>query len=533
MLRLTGSKRGRDLVERAIASELSGAKMAKVDVMSDTEDGGMGTQSMGTQTPWIDRATYSRLKRGFNRRGYKPRYRRAYKRRRTTYRRRGYGRRSSGASTRNLNGGMGPIVITGRGGYWSDKFKAGAGAVYRGLSRALPQGTFSRLGGAAGGAMFGKYGNQIGQTAGQMVAGITGMGSYNVNRNSLLLPEGSPVPTFANMSQATVICHREYIKDIVGPANGALFSLDSFPINPGNPKTFPWLSQIAANYDQYAILGMIFEYKSTSSDSLNTGVLGLGTIVLGTDYDSADALYSSKIEMENSQFAITTKPPEDALHPIECDPSVGFNEIKYLRGISVPAGKDVRLYDHGNFQIATVGLPNNAGSIGELWVTYQVAFYKPQFLVQGQGSITDFFTLVAANIANATPLGTGVQQADVGSSIGGTTSSATYSFPSYIQSGRYLVVYTVKGSDAAINNNVVFASGVNCSLVALFANDTEAQLGGQSTPGAISNHIRNVFTINVTGSPASFSLSTSGSLPASVTAGDLMVTSINNQIVGV
>jgi hypothetical protein len=527
MLRLTGSKRARDLVERAIASELGKSKMAKVDVMSDTEDGGMGTQSMGTQTPWIDRATYSRLKRGFNRRGYKPRYRRAYKRRRTTYRRRNYGRRSSGGSTRNLNGGMGPIVITGRGGYWADKFKAGAGAVYRGLSRALPQGTFSRLGGAAGGAMFGKYGNQIGQTAGQMVAGITGMGAYNVNQNSLLLPEGSPVPTFANMSQATIVCHREYIKDVIGPATGATFTLDSFPINPGNPKTFPWLSQIAANYDQYAILGMIFEYKSTASDSLNTGVLGLGTVILATDYDSADALYSSKIEMENSQFAITTKPPEDALHPIECDPSVGFNEIKYLRGIAVPAGKDVRLYDHGNFQIATQGLPNNAGSIGELWVTYQVAFYKPQFLVQGQGSITDMFTIpVGIDNNNKLTVGGAIVQADVGSSIGGSCFINTYSFPSYIQSGKYILQYVEFGGATVLTNQITWTNNVNCVPTKVWANDTldtyQPYPAGITGSGAGSS-----ICVTVTGPNASIALTTTGTLAGPVTSANLFVMSID------
>jgi len=478
---------------------------------------------------WVDPVTYRRIRADIRRSsGTKRRKTSKSTTRKRSFRRGGFRRSYGGGGgySRNLNG-MGPIVITGRGGYWADKFKSAGGALYRGMSRAIPEGTFSRLGGAVGGSMFGKYGQQVGASAGQLVAGITGMGAYNVNQNSLLLPEGSPVPTFANMSQATVVCHREYIKDIIGPASGAGFNLDSFPINPGNPKTFPWLSQIAQNYDQYAILGMIFEYKSTSSDSLNTGVLGLGTVILATDYDSADANYASKIEMENSQFCITTKPPEDGIHPIECDPSVGFNEIKYLRGISVPTGKDIRIYDHGNFQIATVGLPNSAGSIGELWVTYQVAFYKPQFLVQGQGSITDMFTLGAGrDNANKLTAGLAVQAADVGSSIGGTIQTNTYSFPTYIQSGRYIVEFASFGAATALAVQTFFTALTNCVATNIWLNDTVSSFFPHP-PGSVHTAASAMVCITVTGSGASLALDVAGLLPGPITGGNLIVTSID------
>lgn len=490
-----------------------------------TEDG-VVPQGYGPAN-YVDPVTYRRI-RADTRRSMRKRKsssgRRKSKRRSSYRKRRSYGRGGS----RSMNAGMGPIVITGRGGYWSDKFKAGAGALYRGLSRSIPEGTFSRLGGAVGGAMFGGTGNAVGQYAGKHIAGLAGFGAYSVNSNSLMLPEGSPVPTFANMSQATVVCHREYIKDIQGPASGAAFSLDSFPINPGNPKTFPWLSQIAQNYDQYSLLGVVFEYKSTASDSLNTGVLGLGTVVLATDYDSADALYSSKIEMENSQFSITTKPNEDCLHPIECDPSVGFNEIKYLRGIAVPAGKDQRLYDHGTFQIATQGLPNSAGAIGELWVTYQIALYKPQFLVQGQGSISDVFTVPVAGLDNSNKLSasSAVLTADVGSSIGGTVQTNTYSFPAYIQSGRYIVSYVEFGGSTVLTNQLSFNNLVNCVPTPIWVNNTVSTI--QPYPGGITGGGASVMIcITVTGSPAAISLTLSGTLAGPISSVNLVVTSID------
>jgi uncharacterized protein (DUF779 family) len=422
--------------------------------------------------------------------------------------------------------GSGPIVITGRGGYWTDKFKRGLSAGYTSLKRGLPEGSFSRLGRAAGGAMFGAPGASIGGYAGSLVSRLAGFGAYTVNRNSLMLGEGEPIPTFANMSQATIVTHREYIKDIVGPATGATFTLDTFPINPGHPKTFPWLSQIAKNYDQYSVLGMVFEFKSTSSDSLNTGVLGLGTIILATDYDSADANYSSKIEMENSQFAITTKPNCDAIHPIECDSSFQVTEIKYCREISVPTGRDIRLYDHGTFELATQGLPNAAGTLGELWVSYQVAFYKPQFLVQGAGSITDHFTL-STSITAANKLTTGaVQQADVGSSIGGTIQNLTYTFPAYIQSGRYLMHYAVRGATTPLTVQLGWTIPLGLNGQVLWINDTVDTIHPYSVPMTY-DVASDLICVTVTGPGASLQLTAGGSLPTAITGGDLIVTSID------
>ena len=65
-------------------------------------------------------------------------------------------------------------------------------------------------------------------------------------------------------------------------------------------------------------------------------------------------------------------------HPIECDPKVTAQEVLYIRSTGVPDGDDQRLYDWGNFQIATSGFQGASVTIGELWVTYDIALIKPK-----------------------------------------------------------------------------------------------------------------------------------------------------------
>jgi hypothetical protein len=353
----------------------------------------------------------------------------------------------------------GPVVIQGRGGYFTDKLAQGASAGYRALQRGIPAGTFDRFGSAVGGGMFGKYGASLGGSLGRGVSSILGFGDYAIRKNDLLtIDEGVPVPTFADLNQGIVICHREYLGDVT---QSQTFSLTSYPINPGLPSTFPWLSTIAPNFDQYEILGMLFQFRSTASDFGTTTNMAMGSIILSTEYDTVDANYQSKLEMENAQYAMSGKPSQDQLHPIECDPSLtGPMGLKYVRTGNVPSGKDIRLYDHGNFQIATTGMPASSGTIGELWVTYKIAFYKPQFSM-GTGTLTDWFTGTASANSMMGGLSTSANN-----SIGGSVSGNTYTFPARTPVGTYyLAWYYLQGDATLIVTPEDFSALNNCVQV--------------------------------------------------------------------
>nr|QKV51253.1 putative capsid protein [Crucivirus sp.] len=214
---------------------------------------------------------------------------------------------------------------------------------------------------------------------------ISGRGDYDISgitQNSLIGKMSPTVPQFTNGANGSVhITHREYLTDILSTTD---FNRLSFPINPALPSTFPWLSKIAANFEQYQIDGLIFEFKSGSSDALNSTNTALGYVVMATEYNSLAQGYQNKLEMENAIFAVSTKPSLSCIHAIECAPNQSPLNILYTRtGFESISDSDKRLYDLGVFNLATVGMQAIGANIGELWVSYSVKMYKSRFLAPG------------------------------------------------------------------------------------------------------------------------------------------------------
>lgn len=256
--------------------------------------------------------------------------------------------------------------------------KAVAKAVVRAVEKKVEQkpkkgvapGLLGGIGRTIGSFFGGATGAGIGSAAGNWLGKITGMGAYKVGRNSLL---AGTVPTFASSSGVT-IAHREYIADLSG---STAFTLQSFAINPGQSTLFPWLAQVAGNFEEYQLLGMIVEFKSTSADALNSTNTALGAVIMATQYDDYDSLFNSKLSMENYEYSTSCKPSESMLHPIECDPRQNVLKNMFIRTGLPSVGSDLRFSDVGNFQVATVGM-QAAAVIGELWVTYHVRLLKPR-----------------------------------------------------------------------------------------------------------------------------------------------------------
>lgn len=255
------------------------------------------------------------------------------------------------------------------------------------------------------GKIIGDVSSGIG-TAVKLGSAIMGMGDYEVKSN-VLLDRGNPASVVNPAGPgACTIRHKEYIGDIITGAAGT-FNLQSFPVNPAMEVTFPWLSQIAANFEQYRIEGMLFEYRTMSSDALNSTNTALGQVIMATDYNAANPPFSQKSEMENYEFGASCKPSVGMVHPIECARLQTSVSELYTRSLALPTGQDIRLYDLGNFEIATNGFQASNVNIGELWVTYQVTFLKAK-LFAALGNYND-----AANYNNLVGVSGGVQVSNV------------------------------------------------------------------------------------------------------------------------
>jgi hypothetical protein len=158
------------------------------------------------------------------------------------------------------------------------------------------------------------------------------------------------------------------------------------------------LSGIANQYQSYKFNGLLFEYKSTSGNSLNSTNATLGSVALATNYDVTAAPFVNKREVFSSEFASVCAPTQDLLHPVECKkgynvlesyfvrrgaPSSNVNVARPVAGVYSTNNpnfmniSDLRFNDVGLFQICTEGMQAANTILGELWVTYDITLSKP------------------------------------------------------------------------------------------------------------------------------------------------------------
>lgn len=288
------------------------------------------------------------------------------------------------------------------------KKRSQAGAAFRGAGTGIGTALGTFLGGPAGGAV----GGMLGKSAGGMISKLFGHGDYAVSnaeqlkQNNLVLSNSAQIPQFGSGKVASKFVHREFLGDVYSSSTAGAFKIDSYAINPGVATTFPWLSGVVgAKFQQYRINGMAFEFRSMSADALNSTNTALGSVIMSTDYDSADVAFASKQEMENTEYGVSCKPSANMMHGIECERMQTPVSELYIRAFAPPPDKDIRLYDLGRFSIATVGCQGTNVNLGELWVTYDIDCFKaieqaPNFL-----AAVSEFNLVLPNVSSTSALG--------------------------------------------------------------------------------------------------------------------------------
>lgn len=252
------------------------------------------------------------------------------------------------------------------------------------------------LTGAAGDYIGRGIGNAV-ERAGSWFSKLLGFGSYRVRRNSLMpdpagrprahapdaaggsgLPTNSP-PLFTStgVGSDVTIAHREFVGNIYSSVG---FNARTFHVNPGNPLLHPWLSNLSQLFEEYDLMGMVFEYKSTSAAAVGTLSSGMGVVVMASDYDCYDNNFTSKRSMEAAEFSTSGVPYADQMHPIECDPKRNIVANKYvvpgLVDLASTRG-DARLSIHCTTTVATEGQQQDGNAIGELWVTSHYRFSRP------------------------------------------------------------------------------------------------------------------------------------------------------------
>ena len=272
-------------------------------------------------------------------------------------------------------------LYSGTGGFWGDKWNEWKGRLGGGFKAAANAMGFAPVANALTGI----------ETAGKAL----GMGEYDVNNGIVDAGAGIPVPTFTDVTDTSVtISHREYISDLFGPPAAGLFQNTVYSINPGLERTFPWLSQIAANYEEYTLKQCIFTYRTTVTDFVSTGGQ-VGTVIMASQYNPSDTPFQSKQDAMEYDQAMSGKVSVNMLHGVECNPVMNSGSSgKYIRSGPPRESDDLKQYDWANLNLAVCNIPaafaNQA--LGEIWVSYTVELRKPKFFVsRGLNILRDTF----------------------------------------------------------------------------------------------------------------------------------------------
>lgn len=366
-----------------------------------------------------------------------------------------------------------------------------------------------------------KIGKEIGGVLGygtQKLAQLMGFGDYHVQANSIMGGVYNP-PELHNKSDRTVVIrHREFITDINATS---AFTVRNYSINPGLVSSFPWFNQVSSAFEEYRFTGIVFEYKSLSADYTSAASAALGYVLMATNYNVLNSDFADKATMENYEFSTSGKPSDCFLHPVECKRSLNPISELYVR-TGTPTSGDLRLYDHGNFQIATGGNAGT-GTIGELWCTFECELYKTKSRgIVGSQLLTDHW--VSTNATNAAPFGV-TQTLQPGSNGGTVVTTRSITFPPNIHNGSWLVTYANVGTSAA--TSLPSLTYADCAASTVFNNDTAGYL---STSGFSAGLFMFETVIDITGPGAIYQWGTNGVFPSSSTAVDLWITQINGDI---
>lgn len=358
-------------------------------------------------------------------------------------------------------------------------------------SRGIGAAAGGALGYMGGGLAGGGAGLSSGWGQGAAFSKFMGWGDYGpTSGNQIITGMGDQQQISVNQSSATgdiIIEHTEFVQNITASVTSApsssLFQITALPINPGLQGSFPFLAQLAQNFELYEFHGLIFQYKPTSGEYGNNSSNSIGKVAMATNYDPGAANFANSIVLENYDYANSAKPSVGIIHGVETAQSQRYSTQLYVR--TGQTARDRIFTDLGTFQIATEGIPfGGAGAqtaiVGELWVTYKIKLSRAQLFQSylGQSCAQDFITGSGTSAAYATAVGykstntIGCVLSNVG------VFSCKLTFPVNIALGYYQVIVYETYSPAAGSAGVTIGGAINSTVFQL-----TFQLPGSATNG--------------------------------------------------
>jgi len=361
---------------------------------------------------------------------------------------------------------------------------------------------------------------------------------------------GSQNALFGSTADGIIIRHSEFVADVISGNTAPSFTYNTYLCNPGNVGSFPWLQAVAQAYQEYEFLGLVYEYRTMSSDALNSTNTALGQVIMGFEYNVNQKLPTTKQEIEQLMGSISVKPSSNARMAVDCRRKSNVIPTLYIRNNSA-LQDDARFENLGYLVIATNGFQGSLVNCGELWCHYVVRLRKPIIPNTGFSAYAHYAGAGGSaqlNVSGGAPLGTttnpdgvfGPTNVDAGfcqfqDTIGGTWTNTsggvsgvvqTYSFPDKWAgcTGFMFLGYNDNAGQAWIGPSVMGScSFPNClvssgSTIGAIFNQLNFNRFGNTVSGSQFNDTALLTRFYIPsrasiGGPANFTVNTDGTLP--------------------
>lgn len=228
-----------------------------------------------------------------------------------------------------------------------------------------------------------QIGDKLQKFAESTFARLLGRGDYtlqdnvgDIKKNALFTDTPKKALRFGGNNAFVVIEHSEFIGNIISSSEVGEFKTDVFPCDPTNPTTFPWLNQIAGNFEQYEIEGIVFRVESLSGTAISGTDSSLGAMSSAFLYDPTTGIPSNKQQLLQTYGSNTSVISKSQLIGVECAKESQVFDKLYIR--EQDAKSEERFYSKGNLVIATSGLKQASQTVAELWVHYRIKLLFPR-----------------------------------------------------------------------------------------------------------------------------------------------------------
>jgi hypothetical protein len=180
-------------------------------------------------------------------------------------------------------------------------------------------------------------------------------------------------PTF-NGRQSVRVVHREAVASVRNTVTNDFAMLPQvgqtpgWDISPGNPVLFPWLSNIAVNYEQYHFHKLVFSLVSGQAANLS------GRVYMAVDYDWDDEIATTYQGMMNNQSSVEGMVWQSLR--LNCSPQLLHDDRYYKYTMNPVREAPEPRTTFGGFLMIATNVPGVY--TWDLLVEYDVEFRSPQ-----------------------------------------------------------------------------------------------------------------------------------------------------------